>query len=377
MNDHRIHQVDEYLDGLLSEADGAQIEQHLRLCESCRVAFNRMRQLREQIAALPRSIKPGRDLWPEVEERLTGLNLASVGPASVQGKRQPITSRTGFGRMFRVLAATAAVFILAAAGAWWYFLQPASGWNVAIREGRAWLGSQEISGESRITVGETLRTSEQGKVLIEVGLIGQVHVEPNTHIRLVEASLTDHRLALEKGTISARIFAPPRLFFVETPSALAVDLGCVYTLSVDESGAGLLRVSSGWVALEYNGRSSIVPAGAMCKTRPGFGPGTPYQEDASARLVDALEQVDFGNGGSQTLGSILDESRNMDSITLWHLFLRTGGADRAAVYDRLATLVPPPRGVTRDGMLMGDSDMMQRWKRQLNLADDVNAVMVP
>ncbi|MEP0821210.1 MAG: hypothetical protein HRF44_00025, partial [Ignavibacterium sp.] len=194
-------------------------------------------------------------------------------------------------------------------------------------------------------------------------------VEANTSIRLVQATLTNHRLALEKGTISARIFAPPRLFFVETPSALAVDLGCAYTLSVDDSGKGLLSVTSGWVALEYDGRSSVVPAGAVCRTKPGFGPGTPYQHDASARLVEALERLDF-SGVQDALDVVLAEARNMDSITLWHLFLRSKGTDRERIYDRLASLVKPPAGVTREGMLAGDRNMTERWQSHLNLGMD-------
>jgi hypothetical protein len=38
------------------------------------------------------------------------------------------------------------------------------------------------------------------------------------------------------------IWAPPRLFFVDTPSAVAADLGCSYTLEVKDDGAGVLRV---------------------------------------------------------------------------------------------------------------------------------------
>ena len=36
--------------------------------------------------------------------------------------------------------------------------------------------------------------------------------------------------------MSARIWAPPRLFYVNTPSAVAEDLGCAYTLEVDDLG---------------------------------------------------------------------------------------------------------------------------------------------
>jgi len=221
-----------------------------------------------------------------------------------------------------------------------------------------------------MTVGDLLETGSNGRARIQVGIIGHVEVGPNTSIRLVEATMSNHRLALDEGTIEATIFAPPRLFFVETPSALAVDLGCAYTLTVDGEGSGSILVTSGWVALEYGGRESIVPAGAACKTRTGFGPGTPYQQDASAELIEALTEYDFGTGGGATLQKVLIECRTMDSITLWHLFLRTTADHRTAVYDRLAALVPPPPGVTRDGMLDGDPDMVKRWRKHLNLGMD-------
>jgi len=61
---------------------------------------------------------------------------------------------------------------------------------------------------------------------------------------------------------------------VNTPSALAVDLGCAYTLQVDDSGAGLLRTRMGWVGFsaEWAGRVSF-RRGAVGETRPGIGPG--------------------------------------------------------------------------------------------------------
>jgi hypothetical protein len=54
-------------------------------------------------------------------------------------------------------------------------------------------------------------------------------------------------MELARGTMHATIWAPPNQFFVETPSTLAVDLGCAYTLTVDEDGGGLVTVLVGWV----------------------------------------------------------------------------------------------------------------------------------
>ncbi|MEX1138174.1 MAG: zf-HC2 domain-containing protein [Bacteroidota bacterium] len=369
MNDHRTHQLDDYLDGLLSASDIAGVENHLRICQSCRDELERMNRLKEKTAGLPRSIRPQRDLWAGIAGRLPKKEKTIQALDDVP-RRANVLPQTGFGRWLRYGTAIAAMIGFVTIGLWWLYLQPRSGWNFAVMKGTAAIGSRVISGDGHMGLGENLRTGEESNAKIQVGIIGYVDVASNTSIRLLQASMTDHRLALDKGSIRATIFAPPRLFFVETPSGLAVDLGCAYTLSVDDEGASTLHVTSGWVALEFENRESIVPAGAICKTLPGFGPGTPYQQDASAPLVNALARYDFEHGGNDALGVVLAEARNIDSITLWHLYVRSKGADREAVYDRLSSLVPPPRGVTRAGMLAGDPEMIALWRKYLNLGTD-------
>ena len=44
------------------------------------------------------------------------------------------------------------------------------------------------------------------------------------------------RIALDRGTIHAYIWAPAGEFVVDTPSAVTVDLGCAYKIKTDESG---------------------------------------------------------------------------------------------------------------------------------------------
>jgi hypothetical protein len=167
--------------------------------------------------------------------------------------------------------------------------------------------------------------------------------------------------------MSARIWAPPRLFFVDTPSAVAADLGCAYTLEVTKDGASLLHVTSGWVALQLKDRESMVPAGAACQTRPGVGPGTPYFEDASEEFRNALVKFDFEHDsiGPSQLHVLLNAARPRDSLTVWHLLFRTSEAERGEVYDRLAQLAPPPNGVTREGILKLDKQMMETWRDAL------------
>jgi hypothetical protein len=242
-----------------------------------------------------------------------------------------------------------------------------SGWNVVSLEGQPAVGQVGFGDRGTLREGDWLETDADSRARVDVGGIGQVEVAPDTRLQLRNAGEGDHRLALAEGEIEAFIWAPPRLFFVETPSAEAIDLGCIYTLKVDSSGTSLLHVTSGYVELEHDGRASLVPAGAMCMARPGRGPGTAFDEDASPALREALAAYDFDHGGDEALNRVLAEARASDAITLWQLLLRVDANTRASVYDRLAELVTPPDGTDRDGLLNLDQEMVERWERRLRL----------
>jgi len=165
----------------------------------------------------------------------------------------------------------------------------------------------------------------------------------------------------------------PGQFVVDTPSGTTVDLGCACTLQVDDSGAGVVRTSLGWVGFKLNGREAFIPAGAVAGIRPKIGPGTPYFDDASAKFRSALARFDFDDNTPQMrardLLIVLDEARNRDTLTLWHLLGRTEAPQRALVYRKLAEFVPPPAGVTEEGILRLDSSMMDRWWNELGFDD--------
>jgi ferric-dicitrate binding protein FerR (iron transport regulator) len=234
-------------------------------------------------------------------------------------------------------------------------------WNVETLAGTPTAGNQAISANGKLIVGQFLETDANSRARVQVSNIGQVEVAPNSRVQLVKTGSTEHRLSLERGVLQAKILAPPRLFIVDTPSAVAIDLGCEYKLEVDKDGNSRLHVTSGYVALERNGRESIVPAGAICYTRRGLGLGTPFSDDASAAFQTALVKFDFENGGAAALRTIIKESGLYDSLTLWHLLRRVPKNEREKVFDALANYVKPPANATREGILRLDKKMLDGW----------------
>ena len=305
---------------------------------------------------------------PEIrrlEALLRPLRGTRPAPELGGGRARPALPSGGW----RTLAAAAAVVAaLAAAVPRARHAGPAAGWDLAWLEGATWPQARVVR-ETRLGVGEWIDTGA-ARARLSVGEIGEVQLEPATRVGLLDAGERSHRLSLSRGLLHAMIWAPPGQFLVDTPSAVAVDLGCRYTLEVAEDGAGLLRVETGWVGFESRGLQSLVPAGAACPTRRGVGPGTPYYETAPEALRHALAVLDFGPdpaGRDAALASALGAARERDALSLWHLLARLDGEGRGRVFDRLAVLVPPPFGVTREGVLRGDRAMRDAWWDELGL----------
>jgi hypothetical protein len=238
-------------------------------------------------------------------------------------------------------------------------------------KGAPQVGTQAIRGKGTLESGEWLVTDSASTARVKIADIGRADVRPNSRLSLVSSAKNEHRMRLERGELHAKVNAPPRLFIVETPSATAVDLGCEYTLTAKPDGSSLLRVMSGWVAMEMAANASYVPATMACITRPNQIPGTPYRQDASSEFVEALKRYDFGGQGAADLAEVLGRARKVDALTLWHLLKRAAPEQKRAVFDSLNKLVPAPKNVSFEKVAAADRAAMDAWK------DSIELVMFP
>jgi len=273
-----------------------------------------------------------------------------------------------------IFVVSAALAVAAMVTAFLIPRHPAPGWDVTRLAGTPRIGLSPIGEKEmgRLGVGQALETDGQSRAALLAVDTGTIEMEPGSRLRLVSMGAGLRRIALDRGTIHALIWARPGHFVVDTPSAVTVDLGCAYTLQVDGSGAGLVRTSRGWVGFKRNGRESFIPAGAACATRPKTGPGIPYFEDASPEFRSALARFDFADTPQQRaadLAVLLGISRKRDVLTLWHLLTRVEEDQRPLVYDRLQEFVSPPPDVTREGILRLDQPMLDSWWNQLGYDD--------
>lgn len=269
-------------------------------------------------------------------------------------------------RPLLALAAGLAAIMLGVAGGTVYQFRAPSAWSVVAREGT--INTTELE------QGEWLETDAASSARLRVGRIGSVAVGPESRVRIVRGAWNAHRMVLERGSIDAVIAAPPRLFFVETPSALATDLGCAYQLSVADDGSSQLRVSVGWVELSQGGRRALVPAGLRASVTRDGTPGVPHVPEIA---LDSIAAAHAGNPSlrvSATLAALdaydRDKPENIrrqtSGITLWHLAQREEGDERARVLTALQRRAAMPADVTMEGILALDRQMLDRWRQALH-----------
>lgn len=319
-----------YVDGEIDAASASRVAEHLLACRTCRDACDAVRFSSRAVGLLRRVPAPPETL-DDIESALDG---ASSAPSDIAVP--PPLDWSSAGPWIAVAVLDLFVFGLIA---WMIVSAPPTSFSVTTLEGAPVVASRAIKRSDAIGIGEWLETDGASRARIAVADIGQVEIGPGSRIGLVATGPDEHRLSLERGSMRAVVMAPPRLFLVDTPTATAVDYGCVYTLVVGEDSRSTLRVSSGRVALERDGRDVMVPEGAMCEARPGLGVGSPVYEDASEALQDAVRRFDFEAGGVEAITTILAEARERDILTLEALVPRVGDSDRVRLHERIEQLV--------------------------------------
>jgi hypothetical protein len=334
-------------------------------------------EIEKRLRGLPVTPLPESErVWAEVSQRLDAGNIQGAG-AGAAGGAEAADDPLGVRRAPRWLVAAAVIFALlggAVAGSVWNYRAP-DAWAVASIAGVPRAGGDELRGESQLGSGDWIVTDSASAARLQVGRIGVADIGPGSRVQVERRGLLRHHLSLERGTMSAVIEAPPRLFFVRSPSALATDLGCAFTLTVDDAGNSRLEVTEGWVELSEKGRISLVPAGMAAAATTGEAPGTPYSVELPDSVVRAVKRIDDGSATDADLDLVLASlsiataphpDRQRSATTMWHLLQRTGGARRATVERRLNELAPRPRGVTTEGILALDRRMLDRWRADLH-----------
>ena len=236
-------------------------------------------------------------------------------------------------------------------------------------EGFAWQATSPVScggataSAGNLPAGTWMETGEGATVSLQIANIGAVQLLGGSKLRVVATGPKEHRLELVRGSLHAKVEAPPRLFVIDTRAATAVDLGCEYDMSIDDRGRSHLRVAVGAVSLEGKGRAAYVPAGTAITADPERGPGVVLAFDATRALTTAAERVEGGETGA--LDELLASAGEGDSFTLWNLLQGTTQEIRERVLKRMEALKMRPAKVKRESIVAGHQEALLALRASL------------
>lgn len=224
---------------------------------------------------------------------------------------------------------------------WWIYAIAASAALGCFLTWKLWPAAQSdwtMNGKT-IAMNRVIHLSE--KTELEVGHIGRVRFEAGSRFRILQSSPASEVMELLEGKFDAFIIADPYVFQVQTPTAKLDDLGCAYEVSVDKAGNGRVSVTSGWVRVNAQKQESLV--------RQGY-------------------EVDLVKGQAPSIPRRILLSSTKDPLQLLHrLWRESNPQKRAEAFDQLASIYPPPAGVTRERALAGDPKLVSDYWPALDL----------
>jgi hypothetical protein len=369
--------IDDYIEGTLPSGQKEVFDYHMQNCSACRKEYEETVKLLEMVNTLPADVTPAHDLWSNIENRISKrkgkiFNIENQPLSSGYSENGNYDKKNRYFK-YAAISLIAAMLLVALLPS--LFLDKDSPilnkvmapyWKVTSIKGITIVASNVIGSTDSLKPGDWLETKDSSQAILEVPGLGKVTIEPNTKIQLVRSDTSEHRIALEYGTINADIISKPRTFFVDSRSATAIDLGCSYTYTVQQNGDGVLYVKEGTVALESHGRESIVPAGKFCLAKTGIGPGTPFRENTSAALKDALMKYDFEKGGEKEVDIILKNSTKGDVVTLMNMLQRVDDNSKTKVYMVITNYAPAPKNVVRDSIPRLNNNELHEWIQEFN-----------
>lgn len=373
--------LSDYAKGYLIDEMRAEIHEHLCSCNSCTKILDELISSNSKTSRKKsKQIEKSTSEKPKYKNKKPLTVSSPKNRYSLQQKNSDVNENDTFkinqllqkneidnNKLFSIAGVISSVALGVVLAFLIFDFSPNTSWQVEKLSGFPMIESKLLIDKGRIKIGEKLTTDEQSSARLKVGSIGEIDIEPKTEIQISETESFEYNLILHKGKLSARTWAPPKLFSIKTPSSNIKDLGCLYYISVDKNLTTLLSVKSGWVLMENGIKKSILPAGTSCYSDTAKGIGTPFSDSASETFKQALHKIDFENANPNEFEVVIQESRREDLISLFHLILRGDKLVREKVFNRIAELSIIPSQVTKESIVNGDKEMLGRLWTALNL----------
>jgi len=370
--------IDDYLEGNISPKDKEIMDSHVDSCEDCKGYLEATSKLKLQLGSLSTnyeylSSSEKDELWKGVESKVDFEKRQTE--ELNKNFEDPAYRKYGLLYKYRYYASAFAALIVIGmiffAVKNFKFESPVltkqdsyglpSYWKVTSLSGTPFISEEAMAKLDSIRDGEYIITNDSSRAELFITDIGKVLVEPNTKLMIVKGKDGRNKLSVIYGTIDADMKKVQEPVHVELPSAIAMDDGGSYKVTVDGSGDGLFYVKSGQVEVVSGNKQSVVPAGSLVMTKKDKGVGTPFSNLSSSVFKKALYNFDFGNCDVSCVTTILNSANKNDAVSLVNMITQVEEQYKDRVYAKVASFVPPPHPVHRDSIPFIDEKEIEDW----------------
>ena len=370
--------IDDYLEGNISPKDKEIMDSHVDSCEDCKGYLEATSKLKLQLGSLSTnyeylSSSEKDELWIGVESKVDFEKRQTE--ELNKNFEDPAYRKYGLLYKYRYYASAFAALIVIGmiffAVKNFKFESPVltkqdsyglpSYWKVTSLSGTPFISEEAMAKLDSIRDGEYIITNDSSRAELFITDIGKVLVEPNTKLMIVKGKDGRNKLSVIYGTIDADMKKVQEPVHVELPSAIAMDDGGSYKVTVDGSGDGLFYVKSGQVEVVSGNKQSVVPAGSLVMTKKDKGVGTPFSNLSSSVFKKALYNFDFGNCDVSCVTTILNSANKNDAVSLVNMITQVEEQYKDRVYAKVASFVPPPHPVHRDSIPFIDEKEIEDW----------------
>jgi hypothetical protein len=212
--------------------------------------------------------------------------------------------------------------------------------------------------------GEWLTTKDSSQVTLYVPQTGRIELNSNSRVILLNPKNGDNKIILRKGVIKIITTTQIPYLEVELKHCSIKDIGGVFTVSRNEDGNAKVFVNFGMVEILYKDISYLLDEGYNCELIEGKQPGTPYRFDAADSLKNFVREFDLEKN-EELIDKIISEAVSSDALTLLALIPKVTPIKRQILFQKVSNFFPPPKDVTRMGIVTLNSDMLDSWWNEI------------
>ncbi|MCX6151632.1 MAG: FecR domain-containing protein [Ignavibacteriales bacterium] len=384
----------DYFDNLISEEQKKEIENHVKDCIKCSKDFKIFTDFFSQIESLPQSVQPPKGILDQIfneinnESELKDNNSNAVLSKNKLRKikkqqrlleekekadhskikklpldllEKPINEinfKSRFSKKKILVILPLLIAILVICLYLYTSLQENYPWEIIKSEG-SYVIQNRLTDQKKFYLDDKLITHDYSNVTVKIADFGLLHIDQNSIIKLIDAQKGENRIKLFQGSVSANTWTQTGKFSIETQNAITTENKSNFKINYFADTTTVINVISGFVEINSGNNVFMLPEGYTFKIHQNET-GIPVNNSSTGNLKIAL--IEFEKKHDQnSFNIILNESAEFDALTLWHIFPLIDEHLRGKLFDKLNSFYAAPNGVTKQGILELNKEMLKKW----------------